>query len=279
MKLSGTDPVIYNVGSFTSCAATPNNESVKTAYTYRFMYLGKGKCTLILGGDSFVFRKGGLLFLLPGERYRILNSDGDFSVTNIFFDLTRARVGEKFVKWHLLESEFDERLCGEILHVEDAGIFDSSRLFDNAQSLSSSIEEIKREWAARRTFREEYLGVLLKKLLLDVASLGDRVRTNTAAAEMIGYIEDNITLPLGARELGERFGYNIDHVGRLIRGYTQMPLHEYVLSRKIDRAGLLLRETDLTIAEVAQYLGFSDSSHFSRVFRRFTGQSPSELRK
>ena len=99
-----------------------------------------------------------------------------------------------------------------------------------------------------------------------------------AALEIAGYIEENIRLTLGAKELGGRFGYSPDHVGRMMKDFTGTPLHEYVLSRKIDRARLLLRETDLTVADVAQYLGFSDSSHFSRVFRRFTGTKPSDLR-
>ena len=194
------------------------------------MYLSAGSATLILHENSRKFKAGGILFLLPGERYRILNSDGDFSVTNIFFDFTMARISDDFPKWHLSEPEFAQELCGVVEDFVDTDFFRESKLIGGA------------------------------------------------ASEIAGYIEENIRLTLGANELGERFAYSPDHVGRMMRKFTGTPLHEYVLSRKIDRARLLLRETDLTVADVAQYLGFSDSSHFSRVFRRFTGTKPSDLR-
>lgn len=279
MRLSEISPVVWNVGCFTSCAATPNSEAVKTAYTYRFMYLSAGSATLTLREKSRKFKAGGILFLLPGERYRILNSDGDFSVTNIFFDFTRARICGDFPKWHLSEPEFDPELCGVIENFEDTDFFRESKLIGGARPLSGDIDGIRREATLRRGYRAEYLGVLLHKLILDVLRLSEReIKSGGAASEIAGYIEENIRLPLGAKELGERFGYSPDHVGRMMREFTGTPLHEYVLSRKIDRARLLLRETDLTVADVAQYLGFSDSSHFSRVFRRLTGTKPSDLR-
>jgi AraC family transcriptional regulator len=53
---------------------------------------------------------------------------------------------------------------------------------------------------------------------------------------------------------------------------------EYVRGVRIDRAAHQLAETDLSLAEIALGAGFSDQSHFSNLFRRHTGLSPSRFR-
>lgn len=46
---------------------------------------------------------------------------------------------------------------------------------------------------------------------------------------------------------------------------------------RFDRAAALLAEPGATVNQVAERLGFSDSSNFSRAFQRFTGKAPSQL--
>jgi AraC-like DNA-binding protein len=53
-----------------------------------------------------------------------------------------------------------------------------------------------------------------------------------------------------------------------------MPPHNYLLSRRLEQAERLLRETQLPLSEIAAATGFSDQSHLARHFRRRTGMSP-----
>jgi AraC-like DNA-binding protein len=53
----------------------------------------------------------------------------------------------------------------------------------------------------------------------------------------------------------------------------------YLNRYRITQAKRLLRETDQSITEIALTVGFSDSSYFSRVFRRETGLSPDAFRR
>lgn len=48
---------------------------------------------------------------------------------------------------------------------------------------------------------------------------------------------------------------------------------------KIDRATALLKQTDMLVKEISDYLGFQDSNHFSRVFHRFAGCPPSSIKR
>lgn len=54
--------------------------------------------------------------------------------------------------------------------------------------------------------------------------------------------------------------------------------HRYFERRRIETARELLRETDLSIAAIAESVGYDDPYHFSRVVKRVTGQSPSSWR-
>ena len=64
-----------------------------------------------------------------------------------------------------------------------------------------------------------------------------------------------------------------------MRELTGLTTHEYVTTRRVERAKTLLTETNLTMTEIAQTLGFADSGHFSRVFGKYVGVTPSEYRK
>ena len=53
----------------------------------------------------------------------------------------------------------------------------------------------------------------------------------------------------------------------------------YLISRRIEESRFLLRETDHSISQIAQILGFSSLSYFSQTFRRLEGVSPVEYRR
>ena len=57
-----------------------------------------------------------------------------------------------------------------------------------------------------------------------------------------------------------------------------MPPHRYLLTRRIERAKALLRDTDLPITDIAFQTGWKSLGTFGRMFRDITGESPGELR-
>ena len=68
------------------------------------------------------------------------------------------------------------------------------------------------------------------------------------------------------------------HFARSFKEAFGMPPHRYLLTRRIEQASALLRDTDLPITEVALHTGWSSLGTFGRTFRDVTGESPSELR-
>lgn len=68
------------------------------------------------------------------------------------------------------------------------------------------------------------------------------------------------------------------HFARSFKEAFGAPPHRYLLTRRIERAVALLRDTDLPITEVAFQTGWKSLGTFGRIFRDITGKNPGSLR-
>jgi transcriptional regulator GlxA family with amidase domain len=80
------------------------------------------------------------------------------------------------------------------------------------------------------------------------------------------------------RRLARVSGVSEAHFARSFKEAFGVPPHRYLLTRRIERATALLRDTDLAITEIAFQTGWSSLGTFGRTFRDITGESPGELR-
>jgi len=80
------------------------------------------------------------------------------------------------------------------------------------------------------------------------------------------------------RRLAQVSNVSPAHFARSFKQAFGLPPHRYLLTRRIERAATLLRETGLPIAEIAFRTGWGSLGTFGRVFRDITGTSPGELR-
>jgi transcriptional regulator GlxA family with amidase domain len=81
------------------------------------------------------------------------------------------------------------------------------------------------------------------------------------------------------RRLARVSGVSEAHFARSFKEAFGVPPHRYLLTRRIERATALLRETDLSITEIAFQTGWQSLGTFGRTFRDVTGESPSVLRE
>lgn len=92
-------------------------------------------------------------------------------------------------------------------------------------------------------------------------------------------IEDRLSGRLTLADLSTEIGISADHFGRLFKQATGMPVHQFVLRCRVDRARRLLTDTAMPIAAIAFECGFSDQVHLTRLFRRFVGTTPAAFRQ
>jgi transcriptional regulator GlxA family with amidase domain len=80
------------------------------------------------------------------------------------------------------------------------------------------------------------------------------------------------------RRLARVSGVSEAHFARSFKQAFGVPPHRYLLTRRLERATALLRDTDLSITEIAFQTGWNSLGTFGRTFRDVTGESPGELR-
>jgi AraC family transcriptional regulator len=92
------------------------------------------------------------------------------------------------------------------------------------------------------------------------------------------YVEAHLQQRLSLTELAEVAGASVSHFKTLFKRSTRVPVHQYVMQRRIERARSLLEQgTPITV--VALDTGFTDPSHMARWMRRLRGLTPSQVQK
>jgi AraC-like DNA-binding protein len=95
-------------------------------------------------------------------------------------------------------------------------------------------------------------------------------------------IQDHIDTNLSVRltEVAETLQVNPTYLSReFARYFDDLSFGEYIRKLRIDKALQLLDTTTYSLGEIAYLTGFSDQSHFARIFKQHTGQRPSAYRK
>jgi AraC family transcriptional regulator len=87
-------------------------------------------------------------------------------------------------------------------------------------------------------------------------------------------IEEHLAEPLPLVALANSVRLSPRHFARAFKESFGQPPHQYHLSRRIERAKMLLGEGKMSVTEIAIALGFADTSAFSTTFRRLAGGSP-----
>ena len=92
------------------------------------------------------------------------------------------------------------------------------------------------------------------------------------------YVENRLGGDLAVAELARAVDMSLFHFARAFKQSTGKTPHAYVLERRIAAAQSLVLNTTRPLNEISAELGFSNPSHFSAVFGRLTGTSPSAFR-
>ena len=107
----------------------------------------------------------------------------------------------------------------------------------------------------------------------------DERRTLLAMDEVMDYINASIDSPLTLEQLADYAGFGRSYFSTLFKSLNGLSPWEYIMIRRLELAKGLLRQTSYSVLEISERSGFSNLSHFNRVFLRSTGMTPREYRQ
>lgn len=94
----------------------------------------------------------------------------------------------------------------------------------------------------------------------------------------IDYIETVLDDEIDEKKIAYLSGYSYPMFSRLFSILTETTLSEYIRSRRLTEAAVLLRDTDKKIIDIAMMFGYESSDSFGKAFKNFHGTAPSGVR-
>jgi AraC family transcriptional regulator len=125
----------------------------------------------------------------------------------------------------------------------------------------------------------ESLGMALAVHLLRhyPAPIAPRALSKAQLARVTEYIEAHLGEDVSLLRLARVSGVSASHLRALFKRAVGVPVHEYVIQRRVERARALLVRGDLPGSQVALDAGFSHQSHMARCMRRVLGVTPASI--
>lgn len=92
------------------------------------------------------------------------------------------------------------------------------------------------------------------------------------------YIQHHLSEPIRAEEIAKELFMSRPYLSAKFKEETGETLTDFILKEKTEEAKRLLRYSDKSFTAIGSYLGFSSPGHFSQVFKKYTGHTPTEYR-
>ena len=162
-------------------------------------------------------------------------------------------------------------------------ILDHFESLDMASCLRNILREMEMKQPGYEDVCQAFMEILIIRLMrstgLSLPSETSAVSTNRQCAAVRRYIDLHFKEALTLEQLAEEGHMNKFYLSHAFkREYGVSPIN-YMISRRIEESKYLLAETDLSLSQIAQLLGFSSLSYFSQVFHRTQSISPKEYRQ
>ncbi|MBR1597994.1 MAG: helix-turn-helix transcriptional regulator [Lachnospiraceae bacterium] len=149
-------------------------------------------------------------------------------------------------------------------------------------AIRSILEAMVMEYADRREDTQRLLKSMLQTLFLQIAR---RYRVENAknapvtlSEQIIQYMADHSDI-VTLKDIAAHFSYHPNYISALLHKETGRRFTEILLEKRMERAVLLLKNTTLSIEDIAAMLGYSNNSNFYKAFKEYYGKTPREYLK
>jgi AraC family transcriptional regulator len=188
-----------------------------------------------------------------------------------------------FVELSLLQRALEEVFRTDAAHVRlrDASAFDDEGL--NSLLVLLRTELMRRE--ASSSFVEGIAQAIAIHLAREYGETNEELHDVSPSLpgfklrQITDWMAEHLAEEFSLERLAEQVGLSRFHFQRLFKAATGVSPSRYQINLRLNTARQLLRETKMSVVDVALEVGYTDPSHFAQLFRRETRLSPSEYRR
>ena len=229
--------------------------------------LGDRQEKFTIGEGQFVFLDGNVI-----HRMEVLSK---VKVYNFEISLNKKRDEEFRIVRHMRNlysvMSFVRSLRGLVV------LSDTANVLNTLKSIHAALDRDKGDDESRYLIQS-----LIFALFVGIGRCADNPPEQPRSpyvAKALNVIEKNLSKDLSPRRLAQHLGISESYLHRLFKQSTGTSIVDYVNEKRIRHAMVLLAGTEEAVIDVAVAVGFNTRQNFGQIFRKYTGQTPSEYRK
>jgi len=249
---------------------------------FELTFILKGSGQHILNESIIDYKEGDVFFLTPKDEHEfIIATPTQFGILKfteqLFLEKTNL-TSSTYWRKNLDSVIFYANIIPESIIAFDK---DREQLFCLYGLIKNEIENML---VYGRNVLIELFGALLIIISRNLkSSLKELPKTNVSEKEKIDsiltYVRQNILNKerIKIKAIAAEFYMSPNYVSVFIKKHAGISIQQYVIQTKLKMAERLLKQTNLTISEIAEKIGFVDTSHFNKIFKKYIGLNPSEF--
>ncbi len=281
MDYQDVNPVLLSAGRFEWYF---KNEELSVSYNMRVFTIHAGEAVVeFTDRVKQPLHAGTAVLIAPGQPYRFsrANESEPFTLYCITYDTAPVNVVEQpYIPPCRLSLFHPEFLSGA--NRDSLGL-PFPLVLEHAEEIDGLIVRIYEERERRDPFAAEICSGMIKTALFRAIRMCEQPKPISAAEEKAAatmrYIERHYRYPINETEVAAAMSYHPYYLARLMKKYYGVTPYRYLIGCRVREAERLLEHTNLSVAEIAEYCGYTEPTLFSAVFRRETGMAPSVYRK
>ncbi|MCE1154536.1 MAG: AraC family transcriptional regulator [Bacteroidales bacterium] len=235
----------------------------RVADEFKLIYITKGLGYVCFeGGAETRIERGNILMILPNQKYQYYHESNQvwkeyfirFEADALYHQLIKTLFINEY---QVVEAGFNEELL---------------RLFQR------SIDVVRNGLKSSQVYLS---GILLHILGLVIAETRNNVqerREKQLIEQAKILMNENVFTGVSPQEIASRLNISYTTFRKNFKKYAEVAPARYQNELRMEKARELLTETTLSVKEIAYMLHYSSSNQFSTMFKKFTGQSPQQVR-
>ncbi|MCI5869742.1 MAG: AraC family transcriptional regulator [Dorea sp.] len=191
---------------------------------------------------------------------------------------------EENLIFQLIADGKKEMLKFDKVYLDCFPMISADKILEILSPLFNSILKETIDWKAGSSFYIKGAFARVLQIMSDPTLFSiNRIHSNSRSQEYLFSKISHIMRSSHGRctreDLSTQLHYNGEYLNRIIKKYTGMTLLEYGQSIYLEEARKLLADTEKSISSIIEELGFSNRSHFYRLFEKYYGETPMNYRK
>lgn len=239
---------------------------------YELIYYVEGSASIVTYQNEILVKPGDMVLLKPYQFYTASCHEGDkLYYYYIHFDVIPEEVNDSL--FELFGNDI------KLVHLKKDNIPNLSYIF------SQMLESWRNDSPGLETIGSATLKVIFVYLFRSIKNFSTKSADNTSIDETeifmkaIKYIHNNLDVPIKIETMAKEIGVSASGLYKVFKVAVNEAPSEYIQKIKLMKAKKLLCYSNSSMEEIAESLGFSDSSHFSRAFSKEFGIPPSKYQR